>query len=298
MNAESTSTIKVVITGYGPFDSIIDNPSATIAKNVTKELARVYPSTPVSYEELKVSVEGTKSFFHRLEEEVADHLGDGFDSSKNVNAHPSNLVLLCHFGVHPAETGLIRLEVEGFNELNSSIPDVDGVYFTHELIDPVAGPLSFSLVSAFGEDGDENSSVKIRSHTTEQVGDCLEKINNALKLRASSETFSEDEDYRHVLPRFVVSHDAGRYLCNYTLFRGLQMEKKYPKKVFCVFIHVCDPLREINRGDAARNSVPLWSLLASKTQLYNPSVHEQTIQCAHLVKSLLSIMQSFDTNKS
>lgn len=298
MDTETTSAIKVVITGYGPFGSIISNPSAIIAKNVAEELTRVYPSTPISYEELRVSVEGTNSFFHRLEEEVADYLRLDLDSSENLNAHSSDLVLLCHFGVHPAETGLIRLEVEGFNELNSSIPDIDGVFFTDELIDPGSGSLSFSLVSAFGEGGDANSSVKRGTHTQEQVNICLEKLNNALNLRASSESLFEEEDYHHILPRFVVSHDAGRYLCNYTLFRGLQVEKKYPNKVFCVFIHVCDPLKEVNRDDVTRNSVPLWSSVASDKKLYNPSVHEQTIQCTHLVKSLLNIMRSCDVKKS
>lgn len=283
--------IDVRITGFGPFSSIVNNPSAVIAENVAQKITGECPFAQVFSETLKVSVQATESFFLRLEKEWKSVVESSPPQNNTSPAYPPRLTLLCHFGVNSSEaSGRLKFEVEGFNELHASIPDMDGVVYSNALIDDNAGPLSFSLVSAFADDGNANSREKGKKQSKrEELEHSIAAMNKELAIRAASAVETDTELLR-VLPHWVISRNAGRYICNYTLFRGLQMEKKYMGKVFCVFIHVCNPEKEITDEEHVENR-PFFKTSRETIQtLYNPSIEEQVNQCVQLVKTLITIL--------
>eukprot|EP00796_Vickermania_ingenoplastis_P007246 gene7246-5094_t len=235
------SKLKVFITGFGPFANVKVNPSSEIGKRVAEELRS--PQQTTHFIELETSIRATKAFFTTLEKDVEELLA----------ADPETRVLLCHFGVHSRERGgLLRVEVEGFNELFASAPDVDGVVFNHDLISPEDGALDRSRHSVLGT---EPAATLLQKH--------LNRLNESIMVNA--------EEGR-MAPHWIISHDAGRYLCNYCLYRSLQLQDRHqPHHVASVFLHICDPTlasdAEFNTGDL------------------NPSVAFQIQQAGALVRA-------------
>lgn len=301
MNSRNGSSVSVRITGFGPFGPIMDNPSDIIGSNVQERIATAFPHFHTSYEKLNVSVRAVSEFFLNLEQELNTKDENDFTAKvrQSGNTADSSIILLCHFGVHSREDGgVMRLEVEGFNELDAGIPDAEGRVYSHECIDPEAGPLSFSIVSAFGEEGIAipNEPHEHTKGKLEQIQQCIDIINKETAARLDSPLGSSEPSCL-LRPTWILSRDAGRYICNYTLFRGLQVEKKYNGRVFCVFIHVCDPSKRISQEKNVQNITPKSSLENINGIVYNPSIAEQIDQSVLLVKSLLSILLPSPTEK-
>lgn len=238
-------TTHVFLSGFGPFAHIRENPSAAIAERLRDQLATEAEHLVVHFTECETAVRGVNEYFALLRAKV----------SELVASDPSVSILLCHLGVHSGERGaILRVEVEGFNELFASVPDVDGVVFNHDLIDPDAGSLTFSRLSKLAD----------TSETLAELHSTIQRLNMAVT----------DQNDGRMVPQWVVSNDAGRYICNFCLYRSLELQERYPSNVVSVFIHVCDPL-------IGAEELP---------QKLNPSIETQTKQLSMLLQSLTTRM--------
>ncbi|KEG12528.1 pyroglutamyl-peptidase I (PGP) [Trypanosoma grayi] len=222
--------MHLYMTGFGPFRNITENPSATIGKTVAQQLGKD-GELSVEYEELGVNLDAVSAYFTKLEGAI----------SERMNNDPVERVLLVHIGVQSMEEeGRLRLEVCGYNEL-------EGFPITEST------PMDASLESVFVREG---------SSAAEATAALVERLNSAIAT-------AERDDEGRQRPHWLISRDAGRYYCNYSLYRALQLQKRWGGRVFAVFVHVANPL-----------------------VCNNPSLAEQTSQVESLVSGLVQIAVS------
>ncbi|ESS67717.1 pyroglutamyl-peptidase I (PGP) [Trypanosoma cruzi Dm28c] len=226
------SNLQLYMTGFGPFKAITVNPSAMIGESVSKKMMED-SELQVHYEKLEVGLEAVSAYFGGLEAALAQHMED----------NPDGCVLLLHIGLHSREEeGKMRLEVCGYNELEGSPID--------ESI-----PMDVRLESMLVHDGcDESKATAV----------LIEELNAAISKRGRREGDRQQ-------PHWIISHDAGRYYCNYTLYRSLKLQKKWRGRVFAVFVHVANPFT-----------------------CNNPSLEEQTAQVLSLASGLVRIVRNKD----
>ncbi|RNF22580.1 pyroglutamyl-peptidase I (PGP) [Trypanosoma conorhini] len=228
------SKLQLYMTGFGPFKAITVNPSAAIGEAAAKEMVKD-KELQVHYEELEVTYDAVSAYFKRLEEDIAKHMEED----------PEVCVLIVHVGLHSREQeGQMRLEVRAYNELEGSPIE--------ELL-----PLDTYVESVFG--CERNAMSKTAAELIEQL--------NAVILKQGH------EDGGRQRPHWLTSRDAGRYYCNYTLYKSVHLQKKWKDRVFPVFVHV-----------------------ANAYTCNNPSLEEQTAQVHSLVSGLVRIVRNKDTN--
>ncbi|KAF5221290.1 hypothetical protein ECC02_005704 [Trypanosoma cruzi] len=224
------SNLQLYMTGFGPFKSITVNPSAMIGESVSKRMMED-SELQVHYEKLEVGLEAVSAYFDGLECALAQHMED----------NPDGCVLLLYIGLHSREEeGKMRLEVCGYNELEGSPID--------ESI-----PMDVCLESMLVRDGCDESKA---------TAELIEELNAAISKRGRREGDRQQ-------PHWIISRDAGRYYCNYTLYRSLKLQKKWRGRVFAVFVHVANPFT-----------------------CNNPSLEEQTAQVLSLVSGLVRIVRN------
>ncbi|KAK7200778.1 pyroglutamyl-peptidase I (C15 family) [Novymonas esmeraldas] len=267
----------VFLTGYGPFANVKVNPSSAIAVRLVEDLQRHPSVAEVRYTELDVSVRAVAAYFAQVERDIAQILAErgGADKVK---------ILLCHLGVHTDTTGLIRAEVQGYNELFSSVPDVDGTVLNHEPIEPEDGTAEVYHESWFGKAG---------TPQLEKLQELIQQLNDAITASPAHPatgaaaphqmTTADSNSKEMVMPTFqapswTISRDAGRYLCNCALYRALRLQEKNPGTVYGIFIHVVNPVR----GKTETDDGPIVA--------YNPTVMVQSEQLKNLLRGLLPMM--------
>ena len=103
-------TLKIIITGFGPFGSIKENPSSVLGENLAKTLVSMGYSA--QFVQRRTAIKDCQDFYDKLAEDdcVVIHIG--------VNSGVSR----------------INVEFQGFNEASFSIPDADGAQPMHEKI--------------------------------------------------------------------------------------------------------------------------------------------------------------------
>ncbi|KPI90446.1 putative pyroglutamyl-peptidase I (PGP) [Leptomonas seymouri] len=273
---QDTRRVVVFITGYGPFGTVKVNPSASIAKIVGEDL-KLHPAVAAVHAELglPVSIKTAGTYFDKLEGEI----------EKAIEEHGGDVkILLCHMGVHPDTAGLIRAEVQGYNELYASLPDVDGVVLNHEPIFPSDGPIATTLESWFGTSGtpqlrDLESLIGQLNAATELTADFKSATATAQHSVATDKS-NEGEMVMPVFqpPHLSISRDAGRYLCNYALYRALRLQEKHPNTVHGIFIHVVDP----TKGKVDESGEHIVA--------YNPTVMTQSQVLKKFIHGLLAMI--------
>lgn len=302
--------VTVFLTGFGPFGAITINPSSQIARHVIRRLELLQRHqraeeerdcapdmilSDIEYKELETSVTAVTAYFDDLRGRIKQIL------SEDATAR----VLLLHFGVQSKETkGIMRVEARAYNELDFHIPDVRNATYTHEPIDKNCGRTTTYLESYFAR---PNS-----SQLTE-----LTEIVNQLNVITGREDIDDPEDSfdeqrkefiehrflnlvtkpaRHtndpalrapvsMAPQWQLSHDAGRYLCNYTFYRALQVQSDHPGRVAGIFIHVVDPTKGQTNGAAGFDEAD-----TTRITLYNPTATQQAYTAAELVLYLLNML--------
>ncbi|KAG5468239.1 hypothetical protein LSCM1_02217 [Leishmania martiniquensis] len=274
----STSELKIVvfITGYGPFATVKVNPSCAIALRVVEDLKRHADVADVRYTELDVSVKSVAEYFEKMESDIAEIAAEGGGSEVKI--------LLCHLGVYKGTTGLLRVEVQGYNELFASITDVDGRALDHEPIRPEDGALDTFKESWFGKEG--SPQLKKLQSLIQQLNENIAASwpHSMTGTATRSEVRAADSNRKEMImpafqpPSWVISRDAGRYLCNFALYRALRLQEKNPGIVYGIFIHVVDPTcgkQEVEGGPIV---------------VYNPTTMVQSEQVKFLVRGLLTLM--------
>ncbi|CBZ37653.1 pyroglutamyl-peptidase I (PGP), putative [Leishmania donovani] len=272
----SKAGIVVFITGYGPFATVKVNPSSDIALRVVENLKRHPDVAEMRYTELDVSVTTVAAYFEKVEREIADIIAEhGAGKVK---------ILLCHLGVHNDTTGLIRIEVQGYNELFASVPDVDGKVLNHEPIVPEDGTIEVFHESWFGKAG--SPQLEKLERLIQQVNDTIAESwhHSVTGAVTKNEVTPSDADRKGMVmpafqaPSWAISRNAGRYLCNCALYHALRLQEKNPGIVYGVFIHVVDPIR----GKTESEGGPIVA--------YNPTTMVQSVQVQRFMHGLLSLM--------
>jgi len=115
---------RIIITGFGPFGDVVDNPSSRLAEQVAKRVKNV-----TVYSKIQVSM----SAVEKLLREDMDREG---------------ALLIIHLGVNIGSR-VVEFQLEAKNIKLFNIPDADGVSSEGEPIDPL-GPNTLSTsLSAF-----------------------------------------------------------------------------------------------------------------------------------------------------
>lgn len=115
--------MKLIITGFGPFGSIADNPSRIIAKEVVEDLKRQgYDS---EFVDLRVSMKDVAAFYENLQKDD---------------------VFVIHIGLYEG-LKIQHLEQIGVNNATFSIPDADGAQPQNEQI-VTNYPLNYEFVNS------------------------------------------------------------------------------------------------------------------------------------------------------
>lgn len=149
---------------------------------------------------LKVAVAEADSDLEELLAQVALPIG----SEASTEEKGRNTIVL-HMGV-AGKAKAFRLESRGYNEANFRVPDENGVVMEHAPIDP--------------------SEATDVWHSSMLDVDAL-----CVALRGDMPALGLDPD------QVVVSHDAGRFLCNYVYFRSLSAARR-SSNLHALFLHV------------------------------------------------------------
>ncbi|KAK8889337.1 Pyroglutamyl-peptidase 1 [Tritrichomonas musculus] len=115
--------MKLIVTGFGPFGSVIDNPSRIIAKEVVEDLVR--QGYDAEFLDWRVSINDVNQYYENLQK------GDYF---------------MLHLGLYQGITK-IHMEAQAINNADFSIPDADGAQPRNEQIDSNY-PLDYEFVNS------------------------------------------------------------------------------------------------------------------------------------------------------
>ncbi|KAH9577564.1 hypothetical protein LSM04_008309 [Trypanosoma melophagium] len=245
-----STKLQLYITGFGPFKTIKENPSAAIGTAVALQMAEDC-TLSVHYEELAVELNAVSTYFTKLEETLSQQMDHNSDNER---------ILLVHVGVHSTETnGEMRLEVCGYNELEGKPIDV-------------SKPMDVCLESAFIRNKSNLTTTTVGAGATITL---IEELNAAIKSLVATEdeegmngnNNNDNNNVESKRPHWIISRDAGRYYCNYALYRSLKLQERWNGRVFAVFVHVVVPY-----------------------MCGNPSLEEQTLQVRSLVSGLVHIL--------
>ena len=157
---------------------------------------------------------------------VCSHLQE---LSKLVGGYnESDIIVVVHFGVDVCANSF-KLERRAFNEANFRLPDEDGFQ-----------PRNEPIVSE-----GEACSIDTCLHTKLDVAAVVEKLRG------------EGFDVQ-------VSHDAGRYVCNYTYFSSLKTFEKR-RSLYSLFVHV-PSFHAIDASTQSEFVASLFDALASEAR--------------------------------
>ncbi|GMI10031.1 hypothetical protein TrVE_jg4389 [Triparma verrucosa] len=207
---EGSPPVKVIITCFGAFGGIPSNPTLSIVKTSTPNISTLLTSHPCPNTILKTFSLNVSS------KSVSSQMSSIFIS--DILPHPGP-VLLLHTGVDGTQKppGKFKLERLAYNETDFRIPDNDGYQPSHLPISSSFGPKESYLCSMSLPSSTSPSSRKVDS------------VLNKLREKGWDDL---------VIP----SDDAGRFVCNYTLFTSLLKAKEvYERRegeVWAGFLHV------------------------------------------------------------
>lgn len=230
----SDNEILFVLTGFGPFRGVQENPTTAIADKIMDHLQTTGRETlaasmmkPVV---LEVSAKAVRDhidqLFHELDRQDENELSSSSDNDTTgrTGASPRTIVLI-HMGVN-YKGKAFQLERIAYNEASFRVPDEQGYQPMKEQINP-----------------------------DRPFGDALE---TCLDVRRIRESLQDD--------RFVLSGDAGRFVCNYTYFCSMDT------------FHCCRP-----KADATKDRYSLFFHVPPLTVF---SLEEQLEGTARLLEAI------------
>ena len=192
----------LVITGFGAFANVTDNPTQQIVKELqdslpsitTEKTGGTKETIQIIYHILEVSVDYCESFISKLK---AEHIGKE--------------LYFIHLGVDcNGET--IKLEQFAYNNKTFRVPDYRGYQPQNEVIE------------------NENT-FDLPLETSWNVNEILQSIHNKIIENNTVSNY-------FLKPSFLtISNDPGRYLCNYIYYRSLCQHLQHHHQ-YSLFVHV------------------------------------------------------------
>ncbi|KAJ3025084.1 UNVERIFIED_CONTAM: hypothetical protein HDU68_007474 [Siphonaria sp. JEL0065] len=211
---------KIIVTGYGPFRDIVDNPSDLIAKNVTAQiqdptskLFKAFANGSVANRTVAVSHEG---------------LGEFYSDTKEL-IESENLTHIVHVGVSAASTK-VNFETIAFNVTADS---------------GLAQYLAKQRAGMVGSGSDDKEAEDV-------AGGKIDSSNHALDLLPTTFPVHRHEFHDYIQLNNATtswSRDAGWYYCNEIFYssvllaRKLRRDNKSRPLIKVIFVHV--PLAEV-----------------------------------------------------
>eukprot|EP00547_Thalassionema_nitzschioides_P016715 CAMPEP_0194251018 /NCGR_PEP_ID=MMETSP0158-20130606/24418_1 /TAXON_ID=33649 /ORGANISM="Thalassionema nitzschioides, Strain L26-B" /LENGTH=251 /DNA_ID=CAMNT_0038988013 /DNA_START=1 /DNA_END=756 /DNA_ORIENTATION=+ len=199
---DDENQICFVVTGFGPFRGMKDNPTTTIANMLAQYIMEQQHDADWATGYLIIE----KTLVMETSAEAAQQETDSLVRDLLSKTTKSKKIVLLHLGVDYQAENVVALEQCAYNEANFRIPDEKG-------FQPRNAPV-------LGGCDDEILRTRIDLETVCRV------VNNI-----------DDGDSQNNNNSVVISTDPGRFVCNYTYFCSLQKFQEY-EDVFPLFMHV------------------------------------------------------------
>jgi pyroglutamyl-peptidase len=251
-SASSKNQIRFIVTGFGPFKGISDNPTQHIVHELIEYLrthnshvpSRVPLHTITRVLLLETSVKSVESTLTRIHEEV----------HRPGNAEYLNTTtVLLHLGVNYKGT-YFQLERCAYNEATFRVPDEQGYQPSQQCISQNCAMATClttridiaSLIKQVNQFDSTNNMVANQSNersttqfmSRETSSTALNHITPSSKQQeAATENVIEPSEALHA----IESTDPGRFVCNYTYFYSLdkfQSHSKTSSASYSLFLHV------------------------------------------------------------
>lgn len=195
------ATPRFIITGFGPFGSVLDNPTTVIVRKLRSYLEEASQTSLASSIDdciiLETSAQDVQRTCDRLQATLLKDHNDTIDGDSGSKSP----VILLHLGVDEGGKSF-KLEACAYNQAKFRIPDMQGFQPNN---DPI-----------FEE---------------EEVAACLRTSLNVDRLASSMENRLPEVSTK-------VSTDPGRYVCNYVYCCSLYRFGKVDSSICSLFLHV------------------------------------------------------------
>lgn len=236
LGRKEMSNSSIVVTGFGVFADVHDNPSKRIVEELSSTAFRTdIANTSFSFEILEVSVDFCSKFHDSCE-------------SDNQN-YACKRPVYVHIGVDSKGTH-IKLEQCAYNNMNFRVPDVRGYQ-----------PESAQISDSCALDAPLYSALPLAAICEE-----LNSTYNDLYVPVDTEAAAPDDqqeqkDANHKLVR--LSEDPGRYLCNYVYYQALQRNVTAGEPLNALFVHV-PPFSAVSQETQTLVIKKLLSIIATQ----------------------------------
>jgi pyroglutamyl-peptidase len=193
-------SISFIVTGFGPFGCVEENPTTIITNDLTAYLSE---SSQTWKKQLASNIR--QCVVMETSAQAVRQTLDSFD----LSFLPNNSTILLHLGVNYKGTGF-QLEQCAYNDASFRIPDQQ--FFQ---------PQKESIISM-----DDSSPF--------EIGHCC---HTTLNVAALCQAQQQQQDGLQ-LPEIKISTDPGRFVCNYAYYYSLQRLARENKQVHSLFVHV------------------------------------------------------------
>lgn len=192
--------VCLVVTGFGVFADVLDNPSMRIVEELSSSSYKCEGDRgKIEYKILEVSVDHCSTIHDAF-------LKSGSDLDSNAGT------VFVHIGVDSKGTH-IKLEECAYNNMTFRVPDVKGFQ-----------PENTTIVTGTALDEPLHSGLPLGTfcQTLNETFEALPVEDGSTQTRAIVQ----------------LSQDPGRYLCNYVYYQAMQHQKTENRPLRSVFVHV------------------------------------------------------------
>lgn len=193
------SSCRFVVTGFGPFCGVPDNPTSELVRRFRDRAeagGAVLEShvMETSAGHVRAEIDG---IYGRLKSASDDRVGvDGNIANDDARLDGGVVTVVLHLGVDYNATRF-KLERCAYNDATFRVPDERGYLPNHECI---------SLIREEGDDGDKSET------SSHEWGKCVETTLDLDDICGQLQKHNE---------AVIVSRDPGRFVCNYTYYLSL-----------------------------------------------------------------------------
>jgi len=205
--------MKIILTGFGKFNGVSDNPSTHIINHIKDYIKNksdqglVHKFDLHNVEILEVSAEGTKRFLKSIDESISNSSDDK--------------ILFLHLGVNSSAT-TFALEKYGWNEANFRCPDECGWKPVNELIVP-----------------DEKIVKNETKLPLESISTCLTSLNHVVKVSTDPGRFICNYLYFFSLEGLKNRKNSQSLFVHVPPFSSIPLEKQL-SFVYDLMNQICD----------------------------------------------------------
>lgn len=204
-------TIKFIVSGFGPFHGVQDNPTSEIVAKLIPFLQQQHKNDPSCYYHpellatntrtmiIETSAEGARKQIDTIAEEIR------IENASN-DSTTSTIVVVLHLGVNTCGTSF-ELERCAYNDATFRVPDERGYC-------PYREPIIEGIPSSNSNDNAPPIlPIGTRLNTLLNVSNIIETIRNLEPNGSSSSNNSNNNNIHRLIHP---STDPGRFVCNYT----------------------------------------------------------------------------------